>query len=361
MVERRSVVVVGGGVHGLCTAFALHRAGVRDILLIDARSDGHMAGSSHGETRITRTSYGEERWIRLAIRAHREGWPQLQSALGTTLLLPTPGLFFGPPDGPFGRFLRATEAAGAPVERMTLVDVRRRFPLLRIDDGDACLLDHSAAVVAAARTMAGLRAWCDAHGIERRSSVPVRSLRRDGDRIVLECEAEQLGADRVVVAAGAGLVELMPELANGLEVLKQDVGYFAPRADDATDRRPGAFPVWARIGMQPNDFVYGLPEFGRPGLKLARHRTHGDGDDAFARQVPADQAGLAALAAERFAIEVDCVGSETCLYTMAPEEELRVLRHPTLAGVVVVAACSGHSFKFAPELGRMAAEAVLSR
>jgi len=117
--------------------------------------------------------------------------------------------------------------------------------------------------------------------------------------------------------------------------------------------------VWARIGEAPDDFVYGLPEFGRPGLKIARHVTHGRGIDADGARPPLDEAALLRLAQQHFAAPVrGLAGSESCLYTVAPGEDLAVLRSAADPRVVAVAACSGHAFKFAPVLGQQVADLI---
>jgi sarcosine oxidase len=352
------VLVVGAGIHGLCTAFHLHRSGVRDLVVVDRFHDGHQYGSSHGLTRITRSSYGDRRWVALAQQAHRVGWPELAAELGQQLLWPTPGLFFGPTAGPFAEFLAATLGSGAAVERVEPLRARQSCPLLRIDDRDAVLLDHTAAVVAAERALAGLLQWCDAQQILRLPNWRVMGLRRENGLLVAESDQGVLRARCVVLAAGAGMPKLLSEEQARLVVLRQQVGYFQPPLP-ASAMAPGVFPVWARIGVAVNDFHYGLPEFGRPGVKLAQHRTVGDPDDAEELESIAEEAGLRQLALERFSMPSALIGSETCLYTMAPCADLQV--RLSAPGLVAIVACSGHAFKFAPEIGRQAAAMALSQ
>jgi len=51
----------------------------------------------------------------------------------------------------------------------------------------------------------------------------------------------------------------------------------------------------------------------------------------------------------------------TCLYTSLPEGRFVVDRHPTLDGVTVVSACSGHGFKHAAAIGEAVADSLLGR
>jgi glycine/D-amino acid oxidase-like deaminating enzyme len=54
----------------------------------------------------------------------------------------------------------------------------------------------------------------------------------------------------------------------------------------------------------------------------------------------------------------DSVGFDSCYYSMTPDEGFVIDFAPGTERVVVMAGFSGHGFKFAPLLGRAAAELV---
>lgn len=355
---KRDCLVVGAGVQGLCTAFWLVRAGC-PTTVVERFGPAHELGSSHGLTRITRSSYDEPRYVQLAASAHTRGWPTLEAALGMPLRLRTPGVFFGPPSGLFADYLRTTLQSGANVHTIAVAAARRRFPLLAFDDAHQVLIDDTAAVVLAATTMAGLRDWLAAAGVRFLWHTKATGLQLRHDRIAVATDRGELAAARVVVAAGAGGDALAADASPAAgTVLHQQVGYFDVAADAAATRA-GTFPVWACIGATALDFTYGLPDVGDAGLKAARHRTEGP-DESAGPPPPIDEAALLALARERFAVPVHGLRrSEPCLYTMLPAHQLVVAHSRTLPSVVRVAACSGHAFKFAPELGRRAAAMAL--
>jgi sarcosine oxidase len=356
-------LILGAGIHGLCAAFHLRRRGLRRIAVLERFALGHDRGSSHGASRITRSSYHEPKFVALAAAAHRDGWPLLERELATRLLFRTPGVFFGPERGPFGDYLRATlgtsaDGARADVERIDADAARARFPLLAFAGDDAVLLDHTAGVLAAATALRALAAWCRGQGVELREGTRALALRADDGAVRVDTDRGPLQAARVVVATGPWLGELVPELRRSLSVLPQQVGY-ADVASAPAARAAGVFPVWARIGEVQDDFVYGLPEFGRPGLKIARHVTRGAGIDADGARPPLDEGAMLRLAQQNFRAPVRGLsGCESCLYTVAPGEDLAVQRSAADPRVVVVAACSGHAFKFAPVLGQQVAELI---
>ena len=79
------VAVIGAGLNGLATAWALDRAGV-DVVVYEQFEPGHTRGSSHGRTRIFRLAYPEETWVRFAQEA-LEGWRELERESGEELLV----------------------------------------------------------------------------------------------------------------------------------------------------------------------------------------------------------------------------------------------------------------------------------
>ncbi|HXH97987.1 MAG TPA: FAD-dependent oxidoreductase, partial [Gaiellaceae bacterium] len=78
------VAVVGAGVMGCATAWALAGRGV-DVTLHEQFEVDHARGSSHGRSRIVRFAYPEPDWVRLAEEA-RAAWRELEEATGQTLL-----------------------------------------------------------------------------------------------------------------------------------------------------------------------------------------------------------------------------------------------------------------------------------
>ena len=353
----RDCIVVGAGIQGLCTAFWLHRFGVREIAVVDRFAPGHQHGSSHGATRITRSSYGDPHYVAMATAAATTGWPALEQALARPLRVPTPGLFFGPPDGPFGAYLRATLDSGAHVEALPPDAARRRFPLLRVDDGEAVLCDHTAAVVLASATMHGLREWLETHGVVMAWNTRVQQVESADDGIRLHTNAGELRTRTAVLAAGPWLRELGTK-GPPSTVLRQEVGYFDVDVDSSRCAA-GEFPVWARIGRAPNDFQYGLPSHEDSGLKIATHRTEGRDTDPSAPPPPIDEAAVLQLARDRLTVAPrGPTRSEHCLYTMSPDQGFHVAPSPMSPAIVVVAACSGHAFKFGPVIGQMAANLV---
>src|SRR6516165_4748768 len=86
--DDRRCIVVGAGLIGLATAWALSRRGWAVTVLEAARSVGHVRSGSKGDARIFRLGYPEPLYVDMAIRAEAL-WRDLEATTGRTLLRAT--------------------------------------------------------------------------------------------------------------------------------------------------------------------------------------------------------------------------------------------------------------------------------
>jgi monomeric sarcosine oxidase len=354
-----SVVVIGGGVNGLAAAWQLARTGVRGVALVEQFRIGHDRGSSHGKSRIARSAYPEAAYVRLVRRAFDEEWPRLERDAGRTLLHRTPAYFFGPPQGSLAAYARAVRDAGADVIAVPPADARRLAPQFRFEGCDDVLVDRTAALVAAQDTVAALATLVRAAGVDVREETRVAAIEPRTAHVDVVTDRGTIVAERVIVTAGPWTARLVPRLAPRLAVARQTIGYFEIEGG-AEAARLGAFPIWCQMGATANDFHYGLPAFGREGIKAAQHVTseRDEDPDAVAREPDARSlADLRKFLDRELAVRVvRQLGAETCLYTNTPTEDFVVGPLPGEPRIVVGSACSGHAFKFAPLTGRILAE-----
>jgi len=347
MLGEYDAIVVGAGINGLCVAWWLNRRGAH-VAVVEQHALGHERGSSHGRSRITRSAYADADYVRLMQVAHGEAWPALEADAGAPLRMKRDGCFFGPTDGPFQDYVAAIAAVDVDAEVIEGAEARRRFPMFRFPAGVAAVHDRTAAVVAAADTMAALARLVRARGVVVIEGAAVQGL--DAERNCVETSVGRLFAERIVVAAGPWTDRLLPALKPRLTPVRQTVGYFdVPGAAD--------FPVWAWRGV--DDFYYGLPAFQRPGLKAANHRVSGVADNPDVDgSMPLDD--VRAFLAERLTAPVgELLASETCFYTNTDDEDFVIDHVPGAPNVVVAAGMSGHGFKFGPLTGRVLAELAL--
>jgi sarcosine oxidase len=351
-------VVLGAGINGLATAHALLRQGVTSLAVLEQFYAGHGQGSSHGRSRITRSTYSSPKYVELMQRVHAQLWPQWEEEAGQRLLHPTPGLFFGPGVDHYGRSMQAVPEVLSQIEEIGPQAARQRFFPFLFPDSDKVLVDHTCAVVAADRTMKFLTRRLRDH---LRENCQVHSLHSRPGGLELQSNLGTVHCEKLVITAGPWTSRLLPELQPRLRPAHQDVGYFQLESPGPT--QVGVFPVWVYAGQQADESFYGLPEFERPGLKLARHRTGAHADDPdrpISEHLPEAAAqDLLEFARHQWGSRVELVGYDACMYTNTVSEDFVLDHWPEDRRVVVGAGFSGHGFKFAPLTGQVLAELAL--
>lgn len=343
------VVVVGGGVAGSAAAWQLAREG-RSVALLERFDAGHTRGSSHGSSRLFRLPYPGRDWVGHALTA-LHGWRDLEAEAGRPLLARVGGLDLGAPDdlAPLSAALRAV---GVAHEHLDADEVTRRWPGMRA--GTGAVHQHQGARIDADGAVAALQELAAGHGAEVRHGAPVRRVEPCGDRVEVCTDAGMLSARVAVVAAGAWTRDLVPATVAlpPLTVTQETVLHFPAR------QGPVAAATWPAFMHHGTPFRYGIG-VGAEGVKVGEHHsgpvTTGDARDGRADPV-IDQRVRRYVADHLPGLVPEPVAATTCLYTTQRDDAFVVDR----AGpVVVVAACSGHGFKFAPLVGRLAARLAI--
>jgi monomeric sarcosine oxidase len=349
--ERVEVAVVGSGLLGSATAWALAARGV-PALLLEQFGLGHARGSSHGATRIFRLSHPEPGYVRMAVLAG-EAWARLAWEAGEQLVVTTGGLDAGPAASDCASALRE---CGVDHSWLTAAQIRDRFPGIAARPGERMLFQPDSGVCLAGRAVTALQRLALRDGVSIRAHTPVLGIEPQGGQVVLRTPAGEISARVAVVTAGvwaegllAGAVATVPALTATL----QQVRYFVPRDDSPWPTLiewPDARPCWYSVPMVG----------GAAGVKVAAHvpgRAVDPRDGPFEEIDPALEDEATAYVRERLpGLEPAGLSPETCLYTMTADEDFVIDR----AGPVVVGGgCSGHAFKFGPLLGEVLADLAL--
>jgi len=82
---RNSIVVVGGGIVGVMTAWTLQRRG-EAVTLIDRWEPGHARASSSDYNRVIRAISGRDEFYTRWARESRQRWLEMQAETGLNLM-----------------------------------------------------------------------------------------------------------------------------------------------------------------------------------------------------------------------------------------------------------------------------------
>ncbi len=352
-------LVIGSGINGLCALYHLNRLGAGRVGLVERFYVGHDRGSSHGAARVTRSAYIAPEYVRLMQWVHAEEWPRLERDLRKKLVYPNPGIFTGPPSDRFERYINAVSQEGVDVDLLSAGEARKRFPQFTFENAENALMDRTGGYISSREAIDSLAAFARENNLSIHENTIVYEIDTTTDPVRLETSGGPLEAERLVVTAGAWARDLLPFLNPKLNVARQTVGYFTPE-DDPDAYRPGRFPVWVYMEQDENQLFYGMPEFGRIGIKVGHHIRVGVDDDPDDPPDSIEQEKIDDL--ECFLPTFfSCrnwklASAEQCLYTNAPNEDFIIDLHPENPRIAFGAGFSGHGFKFGPLTGRILAE-----
>jgi len=320
------VAVIGGGVMGLATGWALKRRG-HEPVVYEQFEVGNPHGSSHGRSRIFRLAYAEDHYVRLAQEALAL-WRELEGETGETLLE-----LYG-----LVEIVSSLEESTAETlercavawERLDREEAERRYPI-RVPEGSFAVVQPEAGIARADKALDAFRRELDV---------------REHTRV----NPDEVDADAVVVTAGSWVNELLDEPLP-VKVTRETVCYFRPEAGR---------PIPSVVSFKPSSYTHEMYSLYDPvyGLKVGAHHAGQEADP----NVPGEpEAHLIERITEwanktyRLA-EPQAVGFDTCMYTTTADEAFILERR---GRIVVGSPCSGHGFKFAPAIGERLADLAL--
>ena len=198
------VAVVGGGITGLSTAYALRRRGVACVCFEGAAPG---SGQSAGRTRVFRHGHEDERLVRLAVRARAE-WERLEEELGARLLGREGVLVCGPQ---VAERAAAFESASVPARLIGRDEQAGVLPIFEPPEEQA-VLDELGGSTDVRAVIDGL-ASALADRVVRARVFEVRERRSD---VELHTSEGIWSAERAILCPGAQLHELSAGL--GLDI-----------------------------------------------------------------------------------------------------------------------------------------------
>lgn len=370
-------IVVGLGAMGSAAAWQLAKCGAA-VLGIDRFSPPHKNGSSHGDTRITRTAIGEGiEYSGLALRSHRI-WRDIEAQTGKRLFLRNGCLSIAGADAVVMHDVADFYAnVGAAARRYdiphrtfdTPEEIRARYPQFAVKAGDHAILDEEAGTVFPEVCVAAQLELAERAGATLKRDTRVTHIEPNTHGVeVSTADGQKFAADRVLIAAGAWLPRfLAAELAHHFTVTRQVLYWFEIRSN-AERFRPENCPVFIWQVPQSSDVhtdIYGFALDGDPrlGVKVSHEESGGVVDpDAVDRaaspQHEIDRVYRSYVAPFLPDLGPRCLRTETCLYTRVDRSRFIIDSDPRSARITFVSACSGHGFKHSAAIGEALAQQI---
>ncbi len=349
------IAIVGAGIMGLCTAWALRKRG-HAVTVYEQYAIPNPLGSSVDQHRLIRYPYGNDLGYTRMVDAAFAAWDRLWADLGERLYAETGTIGIDGPGADWAKTSAATmREAGIAFETLDGDALARRFPHLRPENVATALYEPRGGPLFAGRIVERLAHHLGTHGVALHGKTKVADVDAERGRIRLADSAVH-GFDRVIVAAGPWITRLVPGLAARVTPSRQIVVYAAAPASQQA--------AWASAPImieRQRDYVYyAVPPRAGLGLKFGDHRFSLDGDPDRDREAQRGEAEeLLANCRNRFrdSDQYRIIDAKTCFYDVEARE--RFILEPLGVAGYAMSGFSGHGFKFGALLGELAAAALL--
>lgn len=359
MLRQQRIVIVGAGIVGLSTAYALLARGMRNVTVLEQAVVDHERSTSHGFSRLLRFEYGPDAFYSNMVRLSLRRWKRLEGISRRTLYTPTGLLVLGNQNDNFTQpGYHVAQRLGLPAERLSEENCRLRFPQFDTQPYNLLIYNREAGILHASTCLQALRELIIDFGGEIYESCRVTQLTNDSllrpIRLRLSSGTE-IPADRVVLATGPWVHRLLADLRLPVCVTRQYLLYFAGSPTSLFGA--GAFPAFICQDL------YGFPiHQGCNGwIKAASHRFGApiDPDDVTSH----DRAVVSHISQRLRELLPTLGGAElaridSCMYDVTPDEDFILDRLPYDPRVIFATGLTGHGFKFGVLLGELLSSMV---
>jgi len=358
MVHQPQIIIVGAGVVGLSTAYALLKMGMGKVRVLEQAMVNHDRAASASLSRLLRFEYGADLLYPRMVRLSLELWRELEQRTQRRLYTPTGILSLGMAGDDTLRAHEIVCDLGLQSECLSASACRQRFPQFEPGAYETLTCNTQGGILHASACLLALKQIVLDLGGQITETCQVTRVvpAEPGRTLYLQLSSgEKLSAERIVIASGPWVHRLLGGLQLPVRLTRQYLLYFSGLAPSAFG--VGVFPAFMER------YLYGFPihRGSHWWLKAASHEfgrsVDPDGgvqleERVIARTQHALCELLPALRAARLA------HIEACIYDVSPDEDFILDFLPGEPRVVFATGLSGHAFKFGPLLGRLLSSLV---
>ncbi len=353
----QDLVIAGGGVMGLMTAYAAAPF-TSKITLIEKSRIGDKRTASFGYTRSIRNDYLDPFYAKLAYEARRL-WLEIERKAAEPLLITcgclniaresvTPNLAETYAEQSY----RVLTDLHLKTEAFTRETLEQRFPQFDVDMGR---LDVEAGFIYVPNVTRTLQDALGAAHVRILEEVEIAAIEQQRGCLVVHTSAGQITTRKLVITAGLGTNDVLARIAgcHTTYPLRPDrpsqCKYYLPAPEKLEQFTAEALPVFAYLDVG----IYGHPmlRVKTPGVKIGFYnppdatvaQTHIHDIAAFVEEC---------MPALRDATTVDVTDVDQCFYDLVADDNFIVGPLPDFPDITIGVGWRGTGYKYAPWVGQ---------
>jgi monomeric sarcosine oxidase len=362
-VYQPKIVIVGAGIVGLSTAYALLKQGMKQVTVLEQAVVDHRRSTSHGLSRLLRFEYGPDRLYTQMVQLSLNRWLSLERASRRTLYTPTGLLSLGYENDTVTRAsYHVLREAGIPVKTLSRQECITQFPQFNTKPYELFTYNTDGGILHASLCLHTLKELILDMGGVIREQVRVTCIAHDNRQYPIRLHlhtGDVLTADHVVAATGPWVHRLLGDQRLPVRLTRQYVLYFANLPTAAFKRN--TFPAFQA------DDLYGFPihsTCGGYGPGWLKGTSHSFGCSVDPDEIPhMDEQVVTHIARKLRTLlpaleQAELAHVDSCIYDVSPDEDFILDYLPDDPRIVFATGLTGHGFKFGPLLGELLSSLV---
>jgi glycine/D-amino acid oxidase-like deaminating enzyme len=354
------ILIVGAGIFGVTASISLRRRGY-EVHLFEKGKIPNPNASTTDISKMIRADYGADTFYMDMMLEAFKGWEKWNKEWPQPLYHPVGFLLMTYEKVKEGSLeyesRQAFEERGIPVQPVTPELLAEQFPAWEHAPFKDGYYNPLGGWAESGAVLTQLAATAKEEGVIIHEDTPVMSFMANGDSVggIFTEDGQVIGADRIIVSAGAWSAHLVKELKDKIQVTGQPVYHFKPKFD--LPYKEHHFPGWS-ADISTTGW-YGFP-VQKDGLVKVAH--HGAGtimdpnekNDIPPHFYPSLNTFLSRNLPQLEHAPVD--SARICYYCDSWDSDFYICRHPQLSNLTIACGGSGHGFKFAPIIGDLIAD-----
>lgn len=353
--------IIGIGAMGSMTMWQLIRKGL-SVIGFEQFHIGHDRAALGSDAHIFRTIYKEgAKYVPILLDAYDE-WLELEKETDTSLLTLTKGLTIGNPGLPsMLQVIESIERYPLDYDILTCGEAKFVFPQHQLLPEEIMVIDKKAGLLHSRDAVKAAVHRSEQLGATVYSHTPIDRIEEVVDGVLLYANGKKYKVGNVVITTGPFIHELVPELADQIDI-RQTIGTWFP-VKDTKAFYPDQFPVFIKeIGDLS---IYGLPSIDGKTANVSLSAQQKDkilGLHEFHDQVRDEHLNEISQFVRTFLPGLDYKPSQVKAYMEAyTKNNTPIIGYlPQYRHVLVATGFSGHGFKMAPAIGKLISQMIMN-
>jgi monomeric sarcosine oxidase len=357
MNNKQDLIIIGGGIMGLMTAYYGSLAG-KSVTILEKLTVGNKQAASFSYTRSIRSDYLDPLYSTLAYKA-QQLWIQIQKESDEEFFIKCGCLNLVRKD--ITPNIKETYALKSyenlkslemNVKKMSKSELKNKFPQFEADLGS---LDIEAGFLYLPQITKTLLKLLKQNGVRIRQNVEVFSIQELTDEVIIDTNQGSFEAKGLVITAGGWTNEVIQRVL-GCELQfpilwdrPSECKYFIPK--DISKFAPENFPVFAYLDVG----IYGHPVYvGKTkGVKISYYNPPDIKKVKDSKIQSVEDFVRLCLPSLKNSQVMDVDDADRCSYDIVADKNFIIGNLPSFSRIFVGCGWNGTGYKFAPLIGKI--------